>query len=112
MADFTIKAHDRLPVIRAQFMTDDVAPVPIDLSQALSVTFIMKLEDGAIKVNALGDIITPLQGIVEYAWAATDTDTPGDYIAEWEVLWSNDKTQTFPTKTYHTVSVVADLDGD
>ena len=33
-----------------------------------------------------------------YAWTASDTDTPGIYVAEWEVTTSAAKVITFPNE--------------
>lgn len=112
-ADFTLKAHDRLPSIQATFTTGPAtAPVPVDLTSATGVKFIMKaVVGGAITVNSPAVIVTPASGVVRYDWAAADTALPGDYTAEWQVTWAGGKQQTFPTLTYHTVTVLADLDG-
>lgn len=110
--DFSIKAHDRLPGIRAQLMTDEDVPQPIDLSTATAVKFIMRPEAGGVPtVNAAASILQPLTGVVQYDWLAVDTSTPGIYHGEWEVTWSNLKKQTFPTTTYHLIEILADLDG-
>lgn len=108
MADFTIKAHDRLPSIQATLSQGGVA---IDLTTATSVKFIMvTTPGGAIIVNTAGVIVNASQGIVRYDWAAADTATPGNYTAEWEVTWPGPKKQTFPTASYHTITILADLD--
>lgn len=107
-SDFTLKAHDRLPSIQATLSSGGV---PVDLTSATSVKFIMKAVQGnTVKVNTAAVIVTPASGVVRYDWLATDTDTPGDYVAEWQVLWPSAKAQTFPTLTYHTITVLADLD--
>lgn len=103
-ADFTLKSFDRLPSIQATLSAD--------LTTAVDVKFIMRpVAGGTVKVNSPAVIVTPASGVVRYDWAAGDTDTPGDYLAEWEVHWPGPKTQTFPTLTFHTISVLADLDG-
>lgn len=104
-ADFTIKAFDRLPAIRATLNAD--------LTTAVSVDFIMRpIAGGTPKVNAAAVVISSgATSVVEYQWIAADTNLAGSYQAEWEVHWPSSKTQTFPTLTYHTIDVLADLDG-
>lgn len=109
MPDFVLKSHDRLPAIRAALST---AGEPVDLTAATGVTFIMKATQGnTVKVNAAATIVSAEEGVVQYEWLAADTDTAGEYIAEWQVVWSGGKKQSFPTLSYHTVSILADLDG-
>jgi hypothetical protein len=108
-SDFTIKAFDRLPSIQAT-LSDD-------LTSATSVDFIMRpalngVPSGTVKVNSPAVIVTTgVTSVVRYDWAATDTDTAGQYVAEFEAHYSGGKTRTFPTTTYLTISVLADLDG-
>jgi hypothetical protein len=109
VADFTIKSNDRLPSIQAAFATAGAA---VNLTSATSVKFIMKTATGnTVKVNTPAVIVDATTGVVRYDWLSADTATPGSYIAEWEVTWGGGKKQTFPTGTYHTVDVLADLDG-
>jgi hypothetical protein len=108
MADFSIKAHDRLPSISAQFKTNGAA---VNLSTATSVNFIMRVKGGTtVAINAPATVVNASAGTVRYDWAAGDTNAPGDYEAEWQVTWATGIKQTFPTLTYHTVAVLADLD--
>jgi hypothetical protein len=108
VADFTIKANDRLPSIQATLSSGGSA---LNLATATAVKFIMKTAVGStIKVNSAATIVTPADGVVRYDWAAIDTDTPGEYVAEWEITWTGGKKQTVPTLTYHEVTVLADLD--
>lgn len=103
-SDFTMKAHDRLPSIQATLSAD--------LTTATSVKFIMKpLQGNTVKVNTAATIVIPATGVVRYDWIASDVDTPGEFLAEWEVTWSGGKRQTFPTLSYHSVTILADLDG-
>lgn len=111
MADFAIKAHDRLPAIRAQLLSASDEQ-PVDLTAAQQVRFIMVTQARAVIVNAVAVIEAPATlGIVRYDWIAADTATAGSYLGEWEVTWTGGKKQTFPTATYHTIDVLADLDG-
>ena len=107
MADFTIKQNDRLPEIQGQCVDADGNPV--DLTGATAVAFHMKTaEAGSPKVNSAGVIVDAPTGIVKYAWAAVDTDTAGDYLAEFEVNFGG-KTQTFPNVRNLEITVVDDL---
>lgn len=112
MADFSIKAHDRLPSIRAQLLNAE-DETPIDLTNATSCRFIMTTAVGAIpKIAAAAVMELPLTGgIVRYDWAAVDTTLPGTFLGEWEVTWTGGKKQSFPTGSYHSIEILADLDG-
>jgi hypothetical protein len=107
-ADFTMKAHDLLPVIEATLTSGGFA---IDLTLATSVHFIMKNSaTNTVAVNALASILSPTQGTVRYTWVTGDTNVVGSYLGEWSILWSGGRQQTVPTLTYHTISILADLD--
>jgi hypothetical protein len=109
VADFSLKAHDRLPPIKA--VLSGGGADPLDLTDATTVTFIMRNKTGgAPKVNAPAVVEDALGGTVRYDWAAGDTDTAGSYQAEWQITWNDGKKQTAPTLSYHTVDVLADLD--
>lgn len=116
-ADFTMQAHDRLPVIRGNAKS---AGKPIDLTTAQSVKFIMRSADdswrpifaGAAKVNAAAVIVTPAtSGDLEYQWAVGDAATPGMYVGQFQIIWTaGSKPQTVPTESYITIQINADLD--
>lgn len=110
MADFEIKANDRKPSITATLGFEGGGSP--DLTDA-TVQFIMRAADptvGTVKVKSSAVIVTPETGVVRYDWAAGDTDIPGEYHAEWEVTFADGLPQTFPLKTYHSITIIRDLD--
>ena len=111
---FEIKQNDTAPAY-VYDMQDDVdteSPTAINLTSATSVTFKMRLEGttGAPKVDAAMEITTPASGRVTYEWAAGDTDTPGTYEVEYEILWNDGTIETVPNNGYDSVIVYDDLD--
>ncbi len=104
--DFTIKKGDLLPAITA---TLSDANGVVDLTGS-TVKFIMtSVRSSTPQVNAAAVIVSPTAGSVRYDWAGTDTNTPGDYKAEWEVTLPSTKKLTFPNDGYLWVQVIGDL---
>jgi hypothetical protein len=105
-----VKQNDRRPPAYALLKRGDVV---VDLTLAQRCTFKMRRTGRTeLKVDALAVIGNdPTLGEVEYRWAAGDTDTSGEYLAEWEVLWTDGTLETFPTIDYDYVSISPDLDG-
>jgi hypothetical protein len=109
VADFTLKQHDTRPKIQVALA---IGGAEADLTTATSVTFIMApAAGGAATVDAAATILDAATGSVSYDWAAGDTDDVGSFDAEFEVVWSDGTKQTFPTATYISIEIVADLDG-
>jgi hypothetical protein len=119
MSDFAIKANDTLPVIDAVLGYSGLRAVP-DLTGSVRVEFIMRAvgSDGSPvagvlpKVKAPASVVDVASGRVRYSWKRADTDTPGSYLAEWEVTFPDLTVQTFPLRSYHTIDVLADLDNE
>ena len=107
-ADFTIKANDEKPSIQA---TLAAGGSPVNLAGATVHFILADKTSGTVKVNAAAVIVDAAAGVVRYDWIAADTGAPGSYQAEWQVTWGDGGRQTFPTLTYHSVDVLADLDG-
>lgn len=105
-----IKQGDRRPVAEIT-ITRGAAATPVDLSLASSVTFKMRYRNRIeLKVNSSAIVTDAVNGVVEYRWAIGDTDTPGMYLAEWEVLWNDSTIETFPTLFQDVVRIGGDLD--
>lgn len=112
-ADLSMKAHDLMPSFQVILRNDDANKTPVDLTNALSIRFFMRVagdENGPLKVNAPAFFVgSRTSGVVRYDWTGTDTDTPGLYQAEWEIMWAGNKPQTAPTLVYHSIEILADL---
>lgn len=105
---FTIKRNDRSPSIISALTVDGS---PVNLTNC-SVRFVMK-EEGAdsAKINAAATIASASGGLVQYDWQVGDTDTPGVYIAEWEVTFYGNIKRTFPPDGFLSIVVEDDLSG-
>lgn len=99
---FTIKENDLQPWLRATLVQAD--GTPIDLTGA-TVRFVMQQQDApTLKVDAGAVIVDATKGVVEYRWAIGDTDTPGNYRAEFKVILPGSRL-TVPNAEYITVRV-------
>jgi hypothetical protein len=107
---FYITQHDLMPYVRV-LLLDEANPV--DLLNAMSVSFLMSNRKVGLKVDAamvIADQTIPANlGVVAYEWVLGDTDTVGDYTAEIKVNWPGSLPQTFPANSYMTVSVRKEL---
>ena len=106
-SSFTLKKGARQPVLKAQLL--DSADVAVDLTGA-TVRFRMRARDGnALKVDVAAAVTNALEGRVEYAWGATDTDTAGFFLGEFELTHADTTKQVVPSGGYVLVEVVGVL---
>jgi hypothetical protein len=108
--DFTMKRGDTLPKLRATLQ--DSAGDPVDLSSFTSFAWFYQDEDQeAAALTGAGSfsVIDATNGIVEYSWDATDTDTVGRYVGEIEGKIGAAR-QTFPNGGFLLFDIVPDLD--
>lgn len=102
MADFFLKKGDTLPKLAATLK--DSEGYPIVLSGA-TVRFKMRKEGTRTsKVDAVATVVDAEEGQVEYAWQAADTDTAGQYEAEW-VITNGGNVQRVPNDRFFAVSI-------
>ena len=98
MAKFYIKQGDLKPSILATLKHYNDGTV-VDLTNAQTVKFHMKRKDGTLKIqNRICTIVSASEGKVRMDWQEGDTDTPGTYYGEFEVVWNDGRPQTFPVK--------------
>lgn len=120
MADYEMKRHDLDPVVRGT-ITKKVNGVAtaVDLTGYTLPRFHMKLSSekdddaAALKVDATAVIEDAVNGIVRYDWVAGDTDTAGNYVAEFELTSPTSRKRTFPAsknKRFITIQILGDLD--
>lgn len=94
------------PVFTVNLQNPDGSP--LDLTLATGAKFRMRTEESAsLKVsNASAVIGTPkTNGQIIYAWAGTDTDTAGRYLAEVEVDYASGSPLVMPPNGYYHVIV-------
>lgn len=107
MSNFYLKQGDIKPSIAA---TLTVNGLPIGDLTGGTVRFRMRAIDGTVlKVNALATIVSPTACTVRYDWQSTDTDTPGGYLCEWGVTYSNGSQQTVPNASFDQVFITKRL---
>jgi hypothetical protein len=105
--DFYARQGDTSPIIAYQLK--DGNGVVVNLTGA-TITFIMWAPGAATaKVSAAATVTDLLLGKVSYTWAASALDTPGDYMGEWEVVFSGGAIETFPNSGYLKIRVSDDL---
>lgn len=115
MADrATFKVGDLEPPLEVQLLDGATA---VNLSNAVGVDFVMRdrVSTGAAVgvVRARGAMAVADQalrpGVVTYRWQPGDTDRAGVFSAEVRVTWPGDRPQTFPSRRYLLVELLADL---
>jgi hypothetical protein len=105
--DATIKRTDLLPELTA--ILKDADGNVVDLTGATSAEFHMTpVGSSTPKVDATATIVDPPAGEVKYTWAGTDTDTAGDFYAEFEITFTG-KTETFPNDGHLLLRIVEQL---
>ncbi len=79
--------------------------VDLTAEGATAVQFVMRHRyESAVKIDAAGSIFDGPNGKLRYTWITGDTDTPGAYLADWEVTFPGG-TETFPTRASDIVLV-------
>lgn len=108
--DFYIKQNDLLPEIEVTCIREDTGAV-VDLTAATAVVFKMRkrgTKPGSEKVDAAASFEDKPNGVVKYTWAGTDTDTKGDWDAEFQVTIGG-KPITFPNHEYLRIRITGDI---
>jgi len=90
------KKGDTSPSISIQILkTSD--GLPLDLSGASATFYLVKRGESTLKVNGSAASITDAtNGIITYNLNSTDTDTVGEYEAEFKVTFAGGQIASFP----------------
>lgn len=108
---FTIKQNDTRPKIRVQLA--ETGEGALDLTTAEKVYFLMRAKADADptspKVKGECAFVNKSEGKVEYTWEEGDTDTIGEFKAEWEIHYEDGGIETVPNDGYVIVNVEDDL---
>lgn len=103
---FYIKQNDRRPNLQATLKDGDGDVVSLT---GATVVFSMAAA-GVVKVdNAAATLSDASGGVVYYAWAAGDTDTPGVYDGEFEVTFSDGTVETFPNSGHLKIIITKEV---
>jgi len=108
---FLIKKDDTLPSFAALLKTkvEDANAQPVDLTGAAVRFKMQSLSGGVLKVDSSAVIVDAVAGSVSYEWAAGDSDTVGQYRAEFEVTFLGGQVLSFPTNGFLPVQVVTSI---
>lgn len=110
-ADYFLTQND-IPSTPLVAVLIDAKGNVVDLSNAISIRFLMRQKGSSVlKVDLPAAVVNPpgADGKVSYAWQAGDTDTAGDYDAEFEVRFPGNKILTFPTTPKIRIRVVREV---
>lgn len=100
----TIKQGDTAPAVEGTVYERDGVTIQ-DLTGA-TVTFSMS-KNGSVKINnAVASVANAPAGLVQYSWAASDTDTPGDYDGEFRITFASGLIERVPNNKNLVIRIV------
>lgn len=102
--EFRLKAGDRYP--KMQLVLADSAGTPLNLT-GCTVTLRARPRGSGASLTLTGvmSVVTPLSGVVEYAWGVAEPLPAGVYDLEAPVTYPGGQVQTVPTSGYVTLIV-------
>lgn len=107
---YSMKRGDTGPPLRAK-LRDQRGAIPL---HDADVFFQMRQVEGKKVVRGSCIVIDAVAGLVEYDWAPTDTDTPGIFHGEWEIVFApgtaGEVVRTVPNDGYEEFVILDDLD--
>ena len=74
-----------------------------------TVQFRMSQQDGTVVIDASATIISEVLGTVEYVWQAGNTETPGNFWAEFWTSLPTGEVVKLPVDEFINIVIVDDL---
>ena len=109
-ARFVIKRHSQRPSLR-MYVKNTITDGPFDFTGATAVKFAMKDSSGNLVFSNPAVIESPsTSGYLRYNWGATDTQTAGEFRAEFDVSYGVGDKLTVPVKGNILVKIYEDVD--
>lgn len=106
--NFSIKKGDDSPALTSTLL--DGNGDAVNLTGATVRFYMTKRGEDTPTVSGTATIDDDeTSGIVTYPWGEGDTDTAGDYEAEWEVEFAGGEIQTFPNSGFIHIRILRDL---
>lgn len=110
--DFIIKQNDTLPVLRLCVFDQSclTTKIPFNMTGATAVTFSMVDKYGNYKIaGKSASFQSVVEGIIQYDWQDGDTNEPGKYKGEFQLIYNNGKKLTIPQKGYINIEIPPDI---
>lgn len=104
---FYLKQNDTSPAMLATLQ--DANGTAVNLTAATVRLHMRAIGATQTKVNASATLVDPNNGIVRYNWSASDTNTVGQFQAEFQVTYADGKIETFPNDSYIPVEITDDI---
>ena len=106
MSEFTIKQNDTSPSLLYA-----IQPTSIDLTGATVVFNMRNQVTNVVQVSRKAAIVVTATGTptVQYDWDEADTQTSGQFEAEFEVTHSNGRVETFPQRGFIGITITDDI---
>lgn len=105
---FKMRQGDTEPSLGA--IVKDSKGRPKGLTNVSDVRFhMMDADDGSIKIDGHATVVNASEGKIVYEWQDGDTDTPGHYDAEFEIIYDDGDTETFPNYRYIDVIITEEI---
>lgn len=111
---FTIKRHDTRPELQVAVVNTATGEA-FDFTDVVTARFLMYTDsdERTVKVNAAAVVVDPpTLGKLKYVFSSDDTDTAGEYVAEFTTTFIDASKSTAPHDGYIRVLVIPDLDDE